>query len=103
MVPEVRSRASMIEGGGNEDRRIERRAISIGNGSMTERLDRTDFAIFLMVAAMVGFALADTLIKWSSETAAGGAATGQIMVYLGISGLIPVSYTHLTLPTILLV
>lgn len=57
-------------------------------GSMTARSDRTGFAIFLMVAAMVGFALADTLIKWSSETAAGGAATGQIMVYLGISGLI---------------
>jgi len=41
-----------------------------------------------MIAAMIGFALADTLIKWSSETAAGGAGTGQIMVYLGISGLI---------------
>ena len=41
-----------------------------------------------MIAAMIGFALADTLIKWSSETAAGGAGTGQIMIYLGISGLI---------------
>jgi len=41
-----------------------------------------------MISAMTGFALADTLIKWSSETAAGGAGTGQIMVYLGISGLV---------------
>ena len=57
-------------------------------GSTTIKSDRTGFAIFLMIAAMIGFALADTLIKWSSETAAGGAATGQIMVYLGISGLI---------------
>jgi len=41
-----------------------------------------------MIGAMIGFALADTLIKWSSETVAGGAGTGQIMVYLGVSGLI---------------
>jgi len=50
--------------------------------------DGNRLGILLMIAAMAGFALADTLIKWSSETASGGAATGQIMIYLGISGVI---------------
>lgn len=44
--------------------------------------------ILLMIAAMFGFALADTLIKWSSETGSGGAGPGQIILYLGVSGLI---------------
>ena len=41
-----------------------------------------------MVASMFGFALSDTLIKWSSETATGGAGSGQIIIYLGLSGII---------------
>ena len=41
-----------------------------------------------MIAAMVGFALADSLIKWASETGSGGAGPGQIIIYQGLSGVV---------------
>lgn len=50
--------------------------------------DGNRLGILSMLAAMVGFALADTLIKLSSQTASGGAGPGQIIVFLGVGGLI---------------
>ena len=55
---------------------------------MTKRTDNNGLAIGFMIAAMIGFALADALIKLSSETETGGAGPGQIMIYLGIAGVL---------------
>ncbi len=79
----------------------------MGAAFMTPRPERNGLAILLMIASMFGFALADTLIKWSSETGSGGAGPGQIILYLGLSGLVLFggmmlySGQHLTRATVL--
>jgi len=44
--------------------------------------------ITFMIIAMIGFAIADSLIKLSSDTGIGGAGSGQIIIYLGASGVV---------------
>lgn len=55
---------------------------------MTPRPTDNLSAILLMIAAMVGFAFADTLIRWSSLIEGGGAGPGQIIVFQGVAGLV---------------